>query len=113
MDERKIDFGALEWRTPLPGARCKAAQQDNRLLRLVEFTKGFVEPGWCTKGHIGYVLEGEMDVDFGGEVVRYSTGDGLMIPEGKEKRHKVTVVTDVVRLILVENAEQRPALDRQ
>ena len=71
---------------PLAGAKYKVFQQGNRRLRLVEFTKGFTEPHWCTKGHIGYVLEGELDIDFAGDVVRFSAGDGLFIPEGQETR---------------------------
>lgn len=106
MNKQRIDFGSLDWQSPLPGARYKAVQQGSRRLRLVEFTKGFVEPDWCTKGHVGYVLDGEMDVDFDGETVRFRAGDGLMIPEGREHRHKATVVTDVVKLVLVEDAEQ-------
>ncbi len=105
MAEQRVDFESLEWQSPLPGARFKVFQQGNRRLRLVEFTKGFVEPDWCVKGHIGYVLEGEMDVDFDGIISRFSAGDGLFIPAGPKSRHKVYVITDVVRLILVEDAE--------
>ena len=105
MDERRVDFGSRQWRTPLPGARYKAFQQDDRRLRLVEFIKGFVEPDLCTRGHVGYVLAGEMDVDFDGEIVRYSAGDGIVIAKGEENRHKATVITDVVTLILVEDVE--------
>jgi quercetin dioxygenase-like cupin family protein len=105
MDQRRIDFGSLVWQTPLPGVRYKAFQHGNRRIRLVEFSKGFVEPDWCRKGHMGYVLSGEMDVDFDGHVVRFSAGDGLVIPAGEENRHKARVLTDVVRLFLVEDAE--------
>ncbi len=108
MDERRIDFGALPWQTPVPGARFKASQHDQRRMRLVEFSRGFVEPDWCRKGHMGYVLSGEMDVDFDGQIVRFSAGDGVAIPAGDENRHKATVITDVVRLILIEDVEQAP-----
>ena len=57
---------------------------------------------------MGYVLAGEMDVDFSGQVVRFSAGDGVLIPQGEKHRHKATVITDVVRLILVEDAEPAP-----
>ena len=113
MDDQRIDFGSLAWQSPLPGARYKACQRDDRKLRLVELTRGFVEPDWCTKGHIGYVLEGEMAVDFAGHVVRFSAGDGLFIPEGEDNRHKATVLSDVARLILVEDAEQNPPGDAE
>jgi quercetin dioxygenase-like cupin family protein len=103
MKERKVDFDSLQWQTSLQGARYKAFQHGARTLRLVEFTKDFVEPEWCRKGHIGYVLAGEMDISFGGTAVRFAAGDGLFIAAGEENRHKATVITDVVRLILVED----------
>ena len=106
MTEYRVDFESLEWQTSLPGARFKAFQQGNRTLRLLEFTQGFAEPDWCTKGHIGYVLEGQLDVDFDGRIVRYSAGNGLIIPAGAESRHRASVLTQVVRLLLVEDAEQ-------
>lgn len=113
MDKRRIDFRSLAWQIPLPKARYKASHHGSRRIRLVEFEKGFVEPDWCKKGHIGYVLNGEMDVNFDGQVVRFSTGDGLAIPAGEENRHKATVITDVVRLILVEDAEPGLAADAE
>jgi mannose-6-phosphate isomerase-like protein (cupin superfamily) len=66
--------------------------------------KGFVEPGWCTRGHVGYILEGQAEVDFDGEIIRFSAGDGVFIPEGEENRHKLTVLSEFVRMILVEAA---------
>ena len=103
MEECRIAFDTLEWQSPLPGGRFKAYQRDGRRLRLVEFTKDLVEPEWCTKGHIGYILEGEMAIDFGGHVVPYSAGDGIFIPAGECSKHKVKVLTDVVRLIVIED----------
>ena len=103
MDRCKVDFDALEWQRPLPGARMKAFESGGRKLRLVEFARGFREPDWCRKGHIGYVLQGEMDVSFDGESVRFKEGDVIFIPPGEENRHMATVLTDVVRLVLVED----------
>jgi len=102
MGDRRIDFSSLDWHSPLPGARFRSYQQAGRTLRLLELARDFVEPDWCTGGHIGYVLEGEMEVDFDGDVVRYSAGDGIFIPAGEEHRHMAKVLSDVVRLILVE-----------
>ena len=78
-------------------------EQSGRKLRLAEFTRAFVEHQWCTKGHIGYVLEGEMEVDFHGKVVTFRGGDGLFIPPGEPHKHKATVLTDSARVILVES----------
>jgi quercetin dioxygenase-like cupin family protein len=102
MESYRVDFASKPWVQPAAGVRYKAYEQDGRRLRLAEFTKDFVEPDWCTKGHIGYVLDGEMELDFHGEVVTFGPGDGLFIPAGREHGHKARVLTDLLRIVLVE-----------
>ena len=103
MGHYRVDFERMPWEPATAGAKCKVYEQDGRKLRLVEFARGFVEPDWCTKGHIGYVLEGTMEVDFRGETVAFRAGDGLFIPPGDAHGHKARVLTDFVRVILVED----------
>ena len=104
MQPFKVNFDALEWQSPLPGARFKAYRSGEKQIRLVEFTSGFIEPHWCEKGHIGLVLEGMLEVDFDGHMVRYQKGEGIFIPPGPESAHKARSLTPVVRLVLVEDA---------
>ena len=99
----KVDFNALEWQSPLPGARFKAHRASGKQIRLMEFTAEFVEPEWCGKGHIGMVLEGTIEVDFRGELIVYGPGDGVLIPAGVRGGHKARALTPVVRLVLVED----------
>ena len=101
MEQYKIDFESIPWESPAAGVKFKAYEQNGRKLRLAEFTREFIEPDWCTKGHIGYILEGQMEIDFDGKVVVFNSGDGLFIPEGD--KHKGRVLTDVVKIILVED----------
>jgi len=103
MQQYKIDFKTMPWDTPAVGIRCKAHQREGRKLRLAEFTREFVEPGWCTRGHIGYVLEGRMEIDFDGNVIVFGPGDGLFIPAGRKHRHKARVLTETVQMVLVED----------
>ena len=103
MEQYRIDFESMAWESPAEGVRFKAYEQDGRKLRLVEFGKEFVEPDWCRKGHIGYILEGQLEIDFDGKVIAFGPGDGVFIPAGEEHRHKATVLTDTVKVILVEN----------
>jgi quercetin dioxygenase-like cupin family protein len=103
MGQYKVDFESIPWETPASGVKFKAYEQNGRKLRLVEFAKEFVEHDWCTKGHIGYVLEGQMEIDFDGEKVVFGLGDGIFIPAGEEHKHKARVLTDVVRVFLVED----------
>ena len=103
MEKYKIDFKAMPWETPAVGVRFKAHEQDGRKLRLAEFTKEFVESDWCTKGHIGYILEGRVEIDFDGKVVMFVPGDGLFIFAGEKHKHKAKVSTDTLKIILVED----------
>ncbi|MHC4499416.1 MAG: cupin domain-containing protein [Planctomycetota bacterium] len=68
--------------------------EGGRKLRLVEFSKEFVEPDWCSRGHIGYVLEGQMEVNFDGKVIVFGPGDGIFIPAGEKHRQEGGVLTD-------------------
>jgi quercetin dioxygenase-like cupin family protein len=104
MNQYRIDLKTMQWQTPMANVRFKAYEQDGRKLRLVEFSKGFIEPDWCRKGHIGYILEGQMELDFNGNVTKFGAGDGVFIPTGEKHKHKGTVLTDVVKVILVEDA---------
>ena len=104
MEQYKVDFESMEWEEPAVGIRFKAYEQGGRKLRLLELSKEFFEPDWCIKGHIGYILEGQMEVDFDGKAIPFGPGDGLFIPAGQEHKHKGKVLTDVVKVILVEDA---------
>ncbi len=101
-EHHRVDFESLPWESPAPGVRFKKHQDNGRQLRLVEFTKEFVEPDWCVKGHTGYVLEGVITVDFHGKDMVFVAGDGLFIPPGNEHGHKARPVTDAVTLVLVD-----------
>lgn len=106
MEQYRVDFGSMPWDSSAPGTKVKVYRREGKRLRLVEFSSEFVESDWCTTGHIGYVLEGRMAIDFDGSTVEFGPGDGLFIPAGDEHRHKATVLTDVVRVILVEDVDK-------
>ena len=97
-----INFNSIEWQSTMPGARSKVYQQDGKKIRLVEFTDEFVEPEWCEKGHLGYVLEGTLEIDFKSRVVVYPKGSGIFIHAGADNSHKAKSLTPVVQLFLVE-----------
>jgi quercetin dioxygenase-like cupin family protein len=104
-EQYRIPFKSLSWDVPADGVKFKAYERDGRKLRLVEFAKEFVESDWCTNGHIGYILEGQMELDFDGKVIIFGPGDGVFIPTGPEHKHKGRVLTDKVTAILIEDGE--------
>jgi quercetin dioxygenase-like cupin family protein len=103
MSLYRVDFNEIAWQSPMKGLRFKAQRQSGRQVRLVEYTKE-MEPHWCEKGHIGYVLEGRLEIRFSTEVEIYGEGDGVFIPAGPEHKHMGKALTDVVRVIFVEEA---------
>jgi len=76
--------------------------QDARQLRLVEYSKE-MPLHWCEKGHCGYILAGTLEVEYQGEKVIYQTGDGIFIPDGNEHKHRAKVLSEIVRVIFVED----------
>ena len=84
-----VNLEELPWTSGGPGVRAKTAVRRGRRARLVEFSEGFVEPGWCTSGHEGQVLEGEFTLRFkSGGGLRLKHGDVVLIAAGEEYAHK-------------------------
>jgi quercetin dioxygenase-like cupin family protein len=103
MEQYRVLFDSLEWQSLVHGARFKAFRSGTKQLRLVEFTSEFVEPDWCEKGHIGFVIQGELEINFLGNLVRYPEGSGIFIPPGSTSSHKGRSVTPATLLFLVED----------
>ena len=102
MNRHRVDFKTLAWETPVEGVRSKTLEHGGKKLRLVEYTPA-MKPHWCEKGHIGCVLEGRFEIRFDDEVVVCELGDGVFIPSGREHRHRGKALTDIVRVVFVED----------
>jgi mannose-6-phosphate isomerase-like protein (cupin superfamily) len=100
----RVAFEEIAWETSPAGVRFKVQKVGARQLRLLEFSRALVHPHWCTTGHLGYVLEGAMEVEFttGSQVFR--EGDGVAIPAGEVDKHRPRALTERVRMIFVEDA---------
>jgi quercetin dioxygenase-like cupin family protein len=99
-----ISFESLPWQSKAKGQRFKAYAENGKQIRVMELTPEFVEAGWCLKGHIGYVLEGVMELEFEDDVTLVRAGDGLFIPAGEAHKHKARALTPLVSVVLVEQA---------
>ena len=97
----KIDTSALRWEQVMPGLRQKVYRDGGRQLRWVEYTKDMA-PHWCAKGHVGLVLDGRFEIRFDDATVVFSAGDGIFIPDGEQHKHVGRALTDVVRVVFVE-----------
>ena len=63
LENYKLVFDDLPWFEAGDGMRYKRIQQGDTQLRLVEWDRAMVHANWCFKGHIGYVIEGEVEID--------------------------------------------------
>jgi quercetin dioxygenase-like cupin family protein len=105
MQQCKVNFDGIAWVSPMAGVRFKAFVRDGRRIRLIEYSKSFIEQDWCPRGHIGYVLEGEFEIDFADGCLRYKPGDGIFLPAGEACKHKARMISDAVRVVLVEDVQ--------
>lgn len=65
-EEKTAESGSVFWKTTRVG--------DIRV-RMVEYSEGYRSDHWCSKGHILFVVEGEMDTELkDGRVFKISAG---------------------------------------
>jgi hypothetical protein len=103
MGSYRIEFASRPWEEPLPGLRCKTQRLNGRQLRLVVYARN-MSPHWCERGHIGFVLDGQLEIRFADQTLVYNSGDGVFIPPGPTRRHMATVLSDTASVVFVEEA---------
>jgi quercetin dioxygenase-like cupin family protein len=92
MTGQQVDFQALAWdgwASEVP-ARIKVAQAGGQRLRLLELGPGFIEPEWCEKGHVGYVVSGQYVTDLDDGMWTMHAGQGFILPTGTRHRSRNT-----------------------
>ncbi|MHB9098286.1 MAG: cupin domain-containing protein [Syntrophales bacterium] len=97
----KTDFDKLEWESPIEGVRHKSAEQNNLRMRLVEYSRE-MPLHWCEKGHYGYLIEGQMEIEYGHAKIIYDRGDGIFIPDGPAHKHRGRVLSEKAVVFFVE-----------
>jgi len=84
------------------GVRQKVVTHSGKRVRLVEYTKS-MPAHWCSKGHYGYILSGRLEIEFVNGTDLFEEKDGVFIPDGNEYRHRARVLSDVARVVFVED----------
>ena len=93
---------AKGWEHLSKGIRVKRVSNGAACLRLIEMHSTAEHPEWCETGHSGSVVEGVLEIEFDDGVVRFEAGDAIVIPPGREHRHRPRAVSARVRLALVD-----------
>ena len=99
----RAEFDKLEWESPFEGVRHKYIDQNNLRMRMVEYSKE-MQPHWCEKGHYGYVIEGQMQIEYENTKIIYKPGDGIFIPDGPDHRHRGKSLSARVLIFFIEKA---------
>ena len=99
----KVDFNNMDWETPVEGVREKYCDYDGQRIRLVEYTQD-LPPHWCEKGHCGYLISGELEIEYPDRTIVYNQGEGINIPDGPIYKHKGRVLSDKALVFFIENA---------
>jgi quercetin dioxygenase-like cupin family protein len=97
----KADFDKLEWESPIEGVRHKYIDQNNLRIRLVEYSKE-MPPHWCEKGHYGYLIEGQMEIEYENSKIIYKPGDGIFIPDGPDHKHRGRQLSEKALVFFIE-----------
>ncbi len=98
-----VPFDQLPWESPAPGARFKAYVRGAQRLRLLEFSPGFEEAEWCTRGHAVHVLEGSLTLRLRDGEVRLRRGDVAFLEAGDGHAHRAVLgAHEHARLLLFE-----------
>jgi quercetin dioxygenase-like cupin family protein len=85
--------GAAIWRT--------ASIADLRV-RVVEYTAGYVADHWCDRGHVLYVLEGELEVELrDGRNFKMKAGSSFLVSDFGDAAHRVAT-TSGARVFIVD-----------
>ena len=103
MQDYWIDFKSLPWEPVMDGVRQKVVAHSGKKVRLVEYSRA-MPPHWCAKGHYGYILKGRFEIEFADRTHIFEEGVGVFIPDGEEHRHRARALSDIVRVIFVEDA---------
>jgi len=97
-----VRFDDLPWESPSPGVRFKAFLRGAQRVRLLEFSEGFEEADWCTKGHAFHVLEGSLTLRMRDREVRMKAGDVGFLAGGADAHKAVLGPRERARLLLFE-----------
>lgn len=87
----------------MPGVRHKVHRGGARCLRLVEYSRQMA-PHWCSRAHVGHIVDGQMEIEFHGGTESFAAGDAVFIPEGPDHAHRAVVLTSTVTALFVEDA---------
>ena len=82
-----VPFDAEPWLDEAEGVRALVRDVEGIRWAVVEYLPGAGRPDWCTTGHRGYVVAGEIEYEFeSGGSLTARAGQGFVLPGGDGHR---------------------------
>jgi len=82
-----VPFDAEQWAHEADGVRALVRDVDGTRWAVVDYAPGSGRPEWCSVGHLGFVLSGEIEYEFeSGGSIAARTGQGFVLPGGEPHR---------------------------
>ena len=100
----KVDFDSVGWADDQPDIHSQAASALGARWAIVEYEAGAARGEWCTDGHRGYVLTGQIEYEFddGSAPLAVEAGEGFWLAAGTGHRGRNTGTT-ATRLFLIDD----------
>ncbi len=71
-----LDFDSIDWADDQPDIHSRALSALAQRWAIVEYEPGAAREEWCTDGHRGYVLAGEIEYEFDDGSPPLAVGEG-------------------------------------
>ena len=83
-----LDFDSIDWADDQPDIHSRAIPALGQRLAIVAYEPGAAREEWCTDGHRGYVLDGQIVYEFddGSEPLPLARGQGFYLAAGTGHR---------------------------
>lgn len=109
VEIKNIPFTVVDWEDIVPEehggemgkAIWKVLKFGDMRIRIVEYTPGYIADHWCKKGHVIYILSGEMTTELD-DGRKFITKQGLSYVVGDEMSSHRTYTKTGVRFFVVD-----------
>jgi len=96
-----LDFSGRELKKNSDHTGFREILVGKKRVRIVEYEENASHPDWCTVGHIGFVLEGEIKYELEKGELKVQEGKGFILPSGTRHRGH-NVFPGVTRFFLID-----------
>lgn len=109
MDIPALPFTVTDWSkvapTEHPGetgmALWRSVEKDGLRVRMVDYSPGYLADHWCDRGHILFVVAGELDTELrDGRTFRLSAGMSYQVSDFGDAAHRSSTATGATLFIV-------------